>query len=79
MQDFESAIEKAEQAERAQNTTAMRQALAQAVDLYRGDLLPSCYDEWILPERDRLRQSFFKALVATDCVAGTGARRGGCN
>lgn len=32
------------------------------MDLYRGDLLPSCYDEWILPERDRLRQAFFKAL-----------------
>ena len=62
MQDFESAIEQAEQAEQAQNMTAMRKAIAQAVDLYRGELLPSCYDEWILPERDRLRQSFFKAL-----------------
>ena len=25
-------------------------------------LLPSCYDKWILPERDRLRQLLFKAL-----------------
>ena len=62
VQDFKSAIEKAEQAEQAQNMTAMRKAIAQAVDLYRGELLPSCYDKWILPERDRLRQSFFKAL-----------------
>ena len=30
--------------------------------LYRGDLLPSCYDEWILPERDRLRQAVLNAL-----------------
>ncbi len=59
VQDFERAIA---QAEHTQNPTAMRQALTQAVDLYRGDLLPSCYDEWILPERDRLRQAFFKAL-----------------
>ncbi len=36
--------------------------LAQAVQLYRGDLLPSCYDDWILPERERLRQLFLDAL-----------------
>ena len=30
--------------------------------LYHGDLLPGCYDEWILPERDRLQQAFLKAL-----------------
>jgi DNA-binding SARP family transcriptional activator len=28
---------------------------AEATALYRGDLLPAAYDEWILPERDRLR------------------------
>jgi DNA-binding SARP family transcriptional activator len=31
------------------------------VALYRGDLLPSCYDDWILPERERLRQAFVEA------------------
>ncbi|HYB00947.1 MAG TPA: BTAD domain-containing putative transcriptional regulator, partial [Ktedonobacteraceae bacterium] len=62
VQDFEWYIEQAEQAERTRNLAAMRQALSQVVDLYRGDLLPSCYDEWILSERDRLRQAFFKAL-----------------
>src|SRR5437016_1000616 len=46
--DFEQAMTRAEQAEQVQDTTALRQALEQAVDLYRGDLLPSCYDEWIL-------------------------------
>lgn len=30
--------------------------------MYQGDLLPSCYDEWILPERDRLRQMYLQAL-----------------
>jgi DNA-binding SARP family transcriptional activator len=37
-------------------------ALQAAVDLYRGDLLPSCYDDWILPLRERLRQRFIEAI-----------------
>lgn len=40
----------------------MRQALEEAVALYHGDLLPGCYDEWLLPERDRLHQAFLEAL-----------------
>jgi predicted ATPase len=30
--------------------------------LYHGDLWPGCYDDWILPERERLRQTFSEAL-----------------
>src|SRR3989440_11004594 len=59
--DFEQALAQAEQVEQAQETTALRKALEQVVELYRGDLLPSSYDEWILPERDRLRQLFLQA------------------
>jgi DNA-binding SARP family transcriptional activator len=59
--DFEQALAQAEQAKQAQDTNALRQALEQVMHLYRGDLLPSCYDEWILPERDRLRQLFLQA------------------
>jgi len=44
--DFEAAA--------AQATTCA--ALEAAVQHYRGELLPSCYDDWILPERERLRQ-----------------------
>src|SRR3954454_15191724 len=33
-----------------------------AAALYRNDLLPSCYDDWIVPERERLRQEFIQAL-----------------
>lgn len=36
--------------------------LARAVEFYRGDLLPSCYDDWILPERDCLREGYLRAL-----------------
>jgi DNA-binding SARP family transcriptional activator len=57
--DFERAITQAEQ---AQSKAEMRKALETAVELYRGDLLPGNYDEWILPERERLRQLFLRAL-----------------
>jgi DNA-binding SARP family transcriptional activator len=60
--DFERVLAQAEEAEQTQDRTAIRQALEQAVEVYHGDLLPSCYDEWILPERERLRQLLLRAL-----------------
>ena len=36
--------------------------LQRAIELYRGDLLPGCYDDWLLPERERLRQTFSQTL-----------------
>jgi len=48
--------------QRAQDLKAAIQALTQAVEVYQGDVLPSCYDEWIIPVRDRLRQAFLQAL-----------------
>ena len=38
----------------AQSTT--RADLEQAANVYRGDLLPGCYDDWIVPERERRQQ-----------------------
>lgn len=32
------------------------------VDLYRGELLPNCYDDWILTERQRLQDMFLDSL-----------------
>jgi DNA-binding SARP family transcriptional activator/predicted ATPase len=59
---FEEAVARADQAQQAGHQAAARAALEEAVKLYRGDLLPDCYDEWLLPERERLRQWFFRSL-----------------
>lgn len=37
-------------------------ALAAAVALYQGDLLPACYDDWIITERAQWRERFLTAL-----------------
>jgi predicted ATPase/DNA-binding SARP family transcriptional activator len=50
--DFERAAEQAQSLE----------SLRHAVNLYHGDLLPGCYDDWIVPERERLQQEFRLAL-----------------
>jgi DNA-binding SARP family transcriptional activator len=38
------------------------QSLSRAVALYRGDLLPGFYDDWIIPERERLADAHLNAL-----------------
>lgn len=37
--------------------------LERALKIYGGDLLPSCYDEWILPERQHLQRRMLDALL----------------
>jgi DNA-binding SARP family transcriptional activator len=59
--EFEAEIDRANVAAQRDGAAACV-ALEQAINLYQGDLLPDCYDEWILPERDRLRQMFLTAL-----------------
>src|SRR5437667_3889256 len=60
--DFEQALTLADAATRRHDQHALQAALEQADSLYRGELLPGCYDEWILPERDRLRQGHLQVL-----------------
>lgn len=42
--------------------SAAEDGLLQAVELYQGDLLSDFYDDWILNERERLRERFFECL-----------------
>jgi DNA-binding SARP family transcriptional activator len=49
-------------AERAGDQGTARTALCEAVEEYRGDLLPALYDDWVLVERQRLLQRFLTAL-----------------
>jgi DNA-binding SARP family transcriptional activator len=62
LDDFEGALVRAEGAQKAGDQAALREDLEEAVDSYGGDLLPSCYDDWIFPERERLSQAYMRAL-----------------
>jgi DNA-binding SARP family transcriptional activator/predicted ATPase len=60
--EFEQALTEAATATRGNDDLALQSYLEQADNLYHGELLPGCYDEWILPERERLRQLHKQAL-----------------
>lgn len=57
---FEAAFARAEDA--GGDTEEPVVALRSAVDLYRGDLLEGCYDEWLVEERERFRDWYRSAL-----------------
>ena len=50
---FEEALAESEAAGRAGDSAGRRACLERALDLCQGPLLPSCYDDWISPLRDR--------------------------
>ncbi|MEX2540319.1 MAG: AAA family ATPase [Trueperaceae bacterium] len=56
---FEAGVE---EASRATQPAQRLDALSRAVDLYRGDLLPDDYDDWIEVERERLRGLYGQTL-----------------
>jgi predicted ATPase len=60
--EFESELTLAEAARQQGDLDVTLTALERAVILYAGDLLPSCYEAWITPVRDRLRQRYLTAL-----------------
>jgi len=53
---FERTLREADVSERRGDQITLRKMLEQTVSTYQGDLLPGCYDDWIAPERERLRQ-----------------------
>jgi predicted ATPase/DNA-binding SARP family transcriptional activator len=56
---FEAALQAARQDE---NPAERARQLAAAAELYRGELLPGCFEEWILSERQRLAEELRQAL-----------------
>lgn len=59
---FEHALAQADMAAQSR-PEALRATLEAAIVAYGGDLLPTCYDEWIVPIRERLRQGYLGALA----------------
>jgi len=55
---FEETLTQAESMADAQAINLLRRA----INLYRGDLLPECYDEWIFPVRETLRVRYRSGL-----------------
>lgn len=60
--EFEAQLNQATVAEQAGATKAAIALWAAAVDRYAGPLIPSCYDDWIIAERERLHQLCLGAL-----------------
>lgn len=60
--DFEAACATGTHLMRAEAGSATIDALVHAVALYAGDLVPGWFDEWVLLERERLRQLYVTAL-----------------
>lgn len=63
---FVSAVGEADGAE--VGSDHMVAALRTAVDLYVGDLLEGCYDEWVIEERGRFRDRYLSALRRLACA-----------
>lgn len=66
VEQFEALIAQAQRAHERDERDGEREALEDAVTLYGGDLLPDCYDDWIVPERERLHDLW---LVAAERIA----------
>ncbi len=56
VRSFGQALSAADAAEQRGDAREARRCLEQALALYQGDLLPGCYDDWIQPEREQLRE-----------------------
>jgi DNA-binding SARP family transcriptional activator/predicted ATPase len=59
---FERAVDAAMRAEAGAKEELVKAQLEHAVALYRGELLPGCYDDWLVAERERLSQKYVHAL-----------------
>ena len=62
VEQFQSAVAETDKTGSGKDQEAHREALNSAIDVYSGELLPSCYDDWIQPERERLRQAYINLV-----------------
>ncbi|TFG48459.1 MAG: hypothetical protein E4H33_04140, partial [Anaerolineales bacterium] len=62
LDDFKRAVDHTEDTGNGKDQAAHQQALKEAVEAYQGDLLPNCYDDWIIPERESLSQAYLRIL-----------------
>ncbi len=60
--ELERALQDAAAADERGDQEAAYDALERAVEAHTGELLPSCYDDWIRPERERLHARCLDAL-----------------
>jgi DNA-binding SARP family transcriptional activator len=61
---FDAAVAEAEGAARAGDAERRRSCLERAVSLCQGPLLPSCYDDWIGPPRERIARRCEEVVAA---------------
>jgi predicted ATPase/DNA-binding SARP family transcriptional activator len=59
---LETHLSAAQQALQAEDSSAARLHLEEAIRLQRGELLPDCYEDWLFPIRERLRQRYLETL-----------------
>lgn len=59
---FERAVDACQGTHGAHLSDVQRDELERAIQLYRGDLLEGCYQDWCLFERERLQNSYLVAL-----------------
>lgn len=60
---FQDELNQGAAAEAAGDEASAIAAFDRAVIAYTGDLLPDCYDEWVQPARERLRDGLLDALA----------------
>ena len=61
LQQFKGALRDADIAEQQDDKALLRSSLEQTISVYMGDLLPGCYEDWIVSDRERLREKYQSA------------------